>query len=183
MTRPTPVPQPKPRHYHISSVDQSVMELQRTYPDLAFRGRPLLPDQPHKAHLVTEDVADGTAVLSSTNLTKENKAFSPIVFSGDDSCNDQNTTGVTAPSDTSKNLGENRPDANHLSGPQAISLHITLRTGAKAESNTRIHPTTESSDDTHGKSSKKHAHVHKFSHSRCNYCNMVFRLPNKLSRE
>lgn len=144
----------RPAHDHINSVDQSVMELQKTYPDLAFRGRPLLQDQPHKSHLVTDDIGDGTAAFSKTHLTKENKAFSPVVFSGDNRCNDQNTAGVTAPSDTSKNLDESRPDANHLSGPQAISLHITLRTGAKAKSNIRIRPTNESSDDTHQKSSR-----------------------------
>ncbi|MEQ2173214.1 hypothetical protein GOODEAATRI_029654 [Goodea atripinnis] len=165
-TRKSSVPQPEPRHYRINSVDQSVMELQRTYPDLAFRGRPLLPDQPQKAHpATTGSVADGTSVLSKTNLIKESKAASPTVLSGDDGCNDRNNVGVAVPSDTAglsfKNSDETRVDDDHLSGLQAISLHITLRTGPKAESSMKrgkLHPTTESSDDTQQQSSKKHTH-------------------------
>ncbi|MEQ2226812.1 hypothetical protein ILYODFUR_031186 [Ilyodon furcidens] len=156
-TRKSSVPQPEPRHYRINSVDQSVMELQRTYPDLAFRGRPLLPDQPQKAHpTTTGSVADGA------NLIKESKAASPTVLSGDDGCNDRNNVGVAVPSDTAglsfKNSDETRVDDDHLSGPQAISLHITLRTAPKAESSMKrgkLHPTTESSDDTQQKSSSE----------------------------
>ncbi|KAM8852298.1 spermatogenesis-associated protein 2 [Synchiropus picturatus] len=32
--------------YHLSAVDQSIMEMQKNYPDLAIRGRPILPEKP-----------------------------------------------------------------------------------------------------------------------------------------
>ncbi|KAM9365077.1 uncharacterized protein KZ484_011280 [Pholidichthys leucotaenia] len=41
-------PQPKPRRSHLFSADHSIMEMQREYPDLAIRGRPLIPDKPSK---------------------------------------------------------------------------------------------------------------------------------------
>uniref|UniRef100_A0A3Q1HI31 Spermatogenesis-associated protein 2 PUB-like domain-containing protein n=1 Tax=Anabas testudineus TaxID=64144 RepID=A0A3Q1HI31_ANATE len=47
-TRLSEHPQPKPRSSNVMSVDQSIMEMQRTYPDLVFRGRPLVPDKPHQ---------------------------------------------------------------------------------------------------------------------------------------
>ncbi|KAM4730385.1 uncharacterized protein FYW61_010637 isoform 1-T2 [Anableps anableps] len=148
-SRPPSVPQPKlPRHH--PSVDQADMELQWPYPDLAFRGRPLLPEQPHRAPpTMTSSVTDGTSVLSKTNLMKESKAASPTVFSRDDGCNDKNSVGVFAPADTRTSDDDDPP-----SGPQAISLHLTLRTGAKAESSRRrgrIQPTTDCSDDTQQK--------------------------------
>ncbi|XP_070696824.1 uncharacterized protein [Pempheris klunzingeri] len=49
-TRPAVNTQSKPQHCHLISSDQSIMEMQMTYPDLAFRGRLLLPDKPYQAN-------------------------------------------------------------------------------------------------------------------------------------
>ncbi|XP_014907674.1 uncharacterized protein LOC106959549 isoform X1 [Poecilia latipinna] len=140
------VPQPKPRR-HRPSVDQSDMELQWQYPDLAFRGRPLLPDQPPKATAaMTGGVPDSTSVLPKTNLTKEDRDVSPSVSTGDDGWND---SSCFRNSDESRAHDDDDGD-DDLSGPQAISLHITLRTGGKAQAGKkrgRVQPTSETSDD------------------------------------
>uniref|UniRef100_A0A3Q2DSN1 Uncharacterized LOC107088898 n=1 Tax=Cyprinodon variegatus TaxID=28743 RepID=A0A3Q2DSN1_CYPVA len=142
--RPPSVPQPKPRRYGLSNMDHSVMDLQRTYPDLAFRGRPLLAEQPQKA-AVADCVADGTTEHLKTKLM-ENKALT-----GCDGYKDRTSAGVTDPSETSfRNSDESRlDDDDHLSGPQAISLHITLRKGPKVEPSLdlgKMPPPTEASD-------------------------------------
>ncbi|XP_038155310.1 uncharacterized protein LOC119792653 [Cyprinodon tularosa] len=141
--RPPSVPQPKPRRYSLSNMDHSVMDLQRTYPDLAFRGRPLLAEQPQKA-AVADCVADGTTEHLKTKLM-ENKALT-----GCDGYKDRTSAGVSDPSETSfRNSDESRLDDDHLSGPQAISLHITLRKGPKVEPSLdlgKMPPLTEASD-------------------------------------
>lgn len=152
--RPHSVPQPKPRRYGLSNMDHSVMDLQRTYPDLAFRGRPLLAEQPQKA-AVADCVADGTTEHLKTKLM-ENKALT-----GCDGYKDRTSAGVTDPSETSfRNSDEYRlDDDDHLSGPQAISLHITLRKGPKVEPSLdqgKMPPLTEASDGKQ-KSGKKNS--------------------------
>ncbi|XP_032408523.1 spermatogenesis-associated protein 2 isoform X1 [Xiphophorus hellerii] len=142
------VPQPKPRR-HRPSVDQADMELQWQYPDLAFRGRPLLPDQPPKATpTMTGGVPDSLSVLPKTNLTKEDRDVSPSVSTRDDGRND---SSCFRNSDESRACDDDGDDGDDdLSGPQAISLHITLRTGSKAEAGKkrgRVQPTSETSDD------------------------------------
>uniref|UniRef100_A0A3Q2QJQ6 Uncharacterized LOC105916049 n=1 Tax=Fundulus heteroclitus TaxID=8078 RepID=A0A3Q2QJQ6_FUNHE len=156
------IPQPKQRRCHLNSVDHSVIELQMTYPDLAFRGRPLLPDQPHKAQpTMTSTAADGSSALSETNVTREATAASPRAFGGDDGCNDRIGVGVTGPSDTSKlsfrDSDESRVDDDPLSGPPAISLVITPRAGPREASmkRGRAHPIAASSDETQQKSSRE----------------------------
>ncbi|XP_043992720.1 spermatogenesis-associated protein 2-like protein isoform X1 [Gambusia affinis] len=149
-SRPPSVPQPKPRR-HRPSVDQSDMDLQWQYPDLAFRGRPLLPDQPPKATpAMTGDVPDSLSVLPKTNLTKEGRDVSPSVSPGDDGWNDSScfrNSDESRVCDDDDGGGDGDDD---LSGPQAISLHITLRTGGKAEAGKkrgRVQQTSETSDD------------------------------------
>ncbi|XP_004572110.1 uncharacterized protein LOC101475637 [Maylandia zebra] len=139
-TRLVTTPQPKPQHYHLCSVDPSIMEMQRTYPDLAIRGRPLLPDKPHK-------VCSSTKAVSAADLPKtdcsENPctAVAPVLTTNDDSKAQQsldgsrrgrNSGGASAPGDTGSDTHRSRVD-DELSGPKAISLHITLRAGATAQ--------------------------------------------------
>ncbi|KAL7383222.1 hypothetical protein ABVT39_006858 [Epinephelus coioides] len=158
----TVTPQPKPRRCHLSSVDQSIMEMQMIYPDLAIRGRPLLPDKPRRANSSrsssSKDVHttsahnysdDNTAAdLCKRNSVKGTKAAASAIQSKtgevlgdngrDSGCNDRNSGGATAPGDAiSSSISDTdggRVD-DELSGPQAISLHITLRAGSKAEQN------------------------------------------------
>ncbi|XP_054882103.1 spermatogenesis-associated protein 2 [Poeciliopsis prolifica] len=146
-SRPPSVPQPKPRR-HRPSVDPSDMDLQWPYSDLAFRGRPLLPDQPPKATpAMTGGVPDSISVLPKTNLTKEDRNVSPSVSTGDDGWND---SSCFRNSDESRALDDDDDGDDDLSGPQAISLHITLRTGGGAEAakkRGRVQPNSETSDD------------------------------------
>ncbi|XP_071337729.1 uncharacterized protein [Trachinotus anak] len=153
-------PQPKPRHCHLSSADQSIMEMQRTYPDLAFRGRPLVPDKPHQANscrssskavshnysndckaaeLPRRDCIKGTKAALTAICSKHDGSKADEVLGDNDRSsgyNDRNSGGTSTPGNTSSssfsNTDGSRAD-DEFSCPQAISLHITLRAGAKAE--------------------------------------------------
>lgn len=142
-------PQPKPRRCHLMSVDNSIMEMQRTYPDLAFRGRPLVPDKPHQenssrssnkgvrtsgcdiqgAEPLKRDSVKGTRAAASSAGCKADEAC------GDSSrsSNDDFTMTGTNPQGNTISSSIDGSGADELSGPQAISLHITLRTGSNAE--------------------------------------------------
>ncbi|XP_068573593.1 sodium/potassium/calcium exchanger 1 [Cebidichthys violaceus] len=149
--RPAVKPQPKPRSCRLSGIDQSIMEMQMTYPDLAFRGRPLLPDKPQRANGSSKDVhtvsandnsGDGEAAevpkiesikgtkVSATTIRSKNDGGKADEVFGDDrrgsGCSDRNSGGSAAAGDGSRDDGE-------LRGPQAISLHITLRAASTAE--------------------------------------------------
>jgi len=145
-------PQPKPQGNHLVSVDQSIMEMQRTYPDLAFRGRPLLPDQPHKARnnignskvVCNTELNERDRIKKSKNATptnlSEGESSKAEKLCGDNgrtiSCNDKNIDVISSPIDTissSFDGSHGRRVDDEFSGPQAISLHITLRAGTKAE--------------------------------------------------
>ncbi|XP_076599169.1 uncharacterized protein LOC143328112 [Chaetodon auriga] len=152
-------PQPKPPRCHLISEDQSIMEMQMTYPDLAFRGRPLLPDKPHRAN-TNRSSSKAVHTASSNNYSDDNKAAelprrgcikdteaaattvcrknhgSTTAEVFDDSgrsssSNDRNTPGDTISSRFSNTDGSRVDD--ELSHPQAISLHITLKDGSMAE--------------------------------------------------
>ncbi|KAL3972504.1 tropomyosin 4 [Sarotherodon galilaeus] len=149
-TRLVTTPQPKPQHYHLCSVDPSIMEMQRTYPDLAIRGRPLLPDKSHKVCSSTKAVS--AADLPKTDCTENPcTAVAAVLITNDDGKAQQsldgnrrgrhgngrnsgtvNSGGAGAPGDTGSDTHRSRVD-DELSGPQAISLHITLRAGATAQ--------------------------------------------------
>ncbi|XP_044068954.1 uncharacterized protein si:ch211-189a15.5 isoform X2 [Siniperca chuatsi] len=177
-TRLAANPQPKPRRCHPVSVDQSIMEMQMTYPDLAFRGRPLLPDKPLPANssrssskadhtastnnyrddskaadLPRRDCIKGPKAAATTIRSKnENGGSKADEVFGDDS---RNRGGTTAPGDTISSSfssrGGSRVDAE-LSGPQAISLHITLRAESTAEQSLKpgeSQPTAEPPSWTH----------------------------------
>ncbi|XP_039994828.1 uncharacterized protein LOC120796267 isoform X2 [Xiphias gladius] len=162
-TRLAVTPQPKPRHCHLISADQSIMEMQRTYPDLSFRGRLLVPDKPHQAntsrcsskavHTAIENYSDDNKVseLPKRNCIKGTKVASTSICSKNDGskadevlggngrssvCNDRNSGGSMSPQNTTSSSFSNNDGSrvdDELSGPQAISLHITLRAGSKAE--------------------------------------------------
>lgn len=151
-------PQPKPRRRHLISLDQSIMEMQETYPDLAFRGRPLLRDKPHQtnckavhtdstnnysnnqaAELPKRDCIKVTKAAATTILSR-NYGSKAGEVSGDDGrsggCNDRNSGGTTAPGEAVSSSFSNADGSrvhDELSPPQAISLHITLRAGSTAE--------------------------------------------------
>ena len=128
------------------------MEMQRTYPDLAFRGRPLLPDQPHKARnnignskvVCNTELNERDRIKKSKNATptnlSEGESSKAEKLCGDNgrtiSCNDKNIDVISSPIDTissSFDGSHGRRVDDEFSGPQAISLHITLRAGTKAE--------------------------------------------------
>lgn len=140
-------PQPKPRRYHLNSTDQSVMEMQQKYSDLAFRGRPLVPEQRHRTHGAAgnKNLASN-AVVSKRNSLKGSKAptfLSEDSFSKADKTPDENNVRTPAPSDVSGS--DEYRVGDELSGPQAISLYTTQRTELEAEprARTRKPPSTE----------------------------------------
>lgn len=122
-----------------------------TYPDLAFRGRPLLPDKPHRANnsrscrkavhtASTNNYSDDSKAadlprascikdikLATTSICSKTDDSKAAEVFGDDGrgsrCNDRNTGRTAADTDGSR-VGED------LSHPQAVSLHITLRAGS-----------------------------------------------------
>lgn len=167
-------PQPKPRRYHLNlnNADQSVMELQQTYSDLSFRGRRLVPERLPSTHGAVScrkvaavskmDSIKGSKDGAPTLLSQDNfsKADKPIVASGRTSgSTDENNERTTAPSDTSAS-DESR--VHELSGPQAISLHITQRTGPKTELRLKHekNPSTEEVPArTQPQSGKDHTHL------------------------
>ncbi|XP_029305234.1 uncharacterized protein LOC115019783 [Cottoperca gobio] len=176
-------PQPKPGRCHLNSVDQSIIEMEKSYPDLAFRGRLLLPHKPQRANsskssskdvhlpsindysdvskaaeLPKKDCIKGTRVNATTVHSKDDGIKADEVL-GDDGrgigCNDRNSGGTTAPGDTMSSSSSTSTNTSttdgsrvhdELSEPQAVSLHIILRAGSKAEQSLKPgepHPTAE----------------------------------------
>ncbi|XP_041803441.1 uncharacterized protein LOC121613839 isoform X2 [Chelmon rostratus] len=147
--------QPKPRCCNLISEDQSIMEMQMTYPDLAFRGRPLLPDKPYQANTSkssskavhtagTNNYSDGSkaaelprrdCMKNPTNVCSKNHSSTGLHAFGDNGrssgSNDRNTSGDTISSRLSNTDGSRVDD--ELIHPQAISQHITLKDGSMAE--------------------------------------------------
>ncbi|TNN63947.1 Spermatogenesis-associated protein 2 [Liparis tanakae] len=146
-------PQPKPRRCRNTGVDQSIMEMQMTYPDLAFRGRPLRPGKPQRANGSSKDVhapntkdnsGDGKAAevpkVGATTIRSRNDGSKADDVVGDDcrgsGCSDRNRGGGPAAGDAnSGHIGTTDGGAGDggLRGPQALSLHITLRAASIAE--------------------------------------------------
>ncbi|XP_069030750.1 uncharacterized protein [Embiotoca jacksoni] len=108
-------PVPKPQRSHLFTVDQSIMEMQQTYPDLAFRGRPLLTDKPRRAH------SGSKAICPDRDSGRRSRAAD-----SDATCVDSEG-GLVA-----DGTGGTEPPGDELSGPQ-WSLHITLRAGPQTE--------------------------------------------------
>ncbi|XP_078128511.1 uncharacterized protein LOC144531973 isoform X2 [Sander vitreus] len=135
-TRLAVKPQPKPRRCHLISVDQSIMEMQMTYPDLVFRGRPVQLDEPQQANsckssskdahttstnnysddskateLPERDCIKGTkaAAAAKTICSKNDGSKADEVF-GDDGrgsgCNDRNSGGTTSLGDTISSISK-----------------------------------------------------------------------------
>lgn len=137
---PLPIVKPQPQHSHLISNDRSIIEMQMTYPDLAFRGRPLHQEKTHHAnsskafnttsninysddskaaHLPMANYIKGIIPAASDNFSKTAE-----VFGDDDSyCND--SCGVQAAAD----IDGGRAD-DELCHPPSFSLHITLRAGS-----------------------------------------------------
>ncbi|XP_068597777.1 spermatogenesis-associated protein 2-like protein [Brachionichthys hirsutus] len=107
-------PQPKPRRYQLTPADHSIIEMQMTYSDLTFRGRPLLPDKRQRGSVVRH---------AGTDI----KAAAPAV-SGSNDGGGGGRTGVPGDSiSTSFSTGDGEPGA-----PQTVALRITLRSGSAA---------------------------------------------------
>ncbi|XP_044229528.1 uncharacterized protein si:ch211-189a15.5 isoform X1 [Thunnus albacares] len=68
--------QPKSRCCHLSSVDQSIMEMQMTYDDLAIRGRPLLQDKLHRANS-SKSSSKFVHTASTNNNSDDSKVVQP----------------------------------------------------------------------------------------------------------
>lgn len=114
------------------------MEMQRTYPDLAFRGRRLVPDKPHLAnssrsssgkagHTVGRTYSDNS---KDAELPKrEGRAAAgelPVDSGTGDGGTDRDSAGMST----------TNADDDEVSGPLGIphhSLHITLRAVSQAE--------------------------------------------------
>ncbi|KAM3606653.1 uncharacterized protein V6R79_020651 [Siganus canaliculatus] len=138
-------PQPKPRRSHFISADQSILEMQRTYPDLAFRGRPLLPDKPHRVNSgrsssKADDLCRRDVVRDSRGRGRhEGGAAEVLGADGRSSDPKEKNSDRSGP-------GDSRGRADELSHDQSASLHITLRAGITAEQALRPEstpPTTE----------------------------------------
>ncbi|KAM8860326.1 uncharacterized protein AB9W97_019907 [Spinachia spinachia] len=132
--------EPEPRGCPLVGVEQSIMEMQMTYPDLAFRGRPLLPDKPRRTNRSRRNVpttctndpsgdSKGPEVpklerIKGTHTTVRSKDNRRADEVDDDQCRG---IGCNIPSsDGSTQDGE-------LRGLQAVSLHIILRAASDAE--------------------------------------------------
>uniref|UniRef100_A0A7N8X469 Uncharacterized LOC113131454 n=1 Tax=Mastacembelus armatus TaxID=205130 RepID=A0A7N8X469_9TELE len=174
-TRLTMKPQPKPQQCHLISVDQSIMEMQITYPDLAFRGRPLIPDKPHSAnssrstskddHIATDNHSDdgkvagppkrdcikGTKAAASTAYRKNDGSKDDEVFvdNGSDYRTSGGTTTLGTTATGSFSNGDRSRLDDELNGPQALSLHITLRAGSTAGQSLKTGEQQAAAGDTH----------------------------------
>ncbi|KAL6101421.1 uncharacterized protein ACO6RY_16672 [Pungitius sinensis] len=128
-------PQAEPRGCPLVGVDQSIMEMQMTYPDLAFRGRPLLPDKPKRTNRTRRDVpttstsdpngdSNGPEVpkiehIKGTHTTARSKDHSGADEVDDDQCRGSGCNICN--SDGSREDGRLR------------ALPITLRAASEAE--------------------------------------------------
>ncbi|XP_060943596.1 spermatogenesis-associated protein 2 [Limanda limanda] len=131
----------------IPIADQFIMEMQRTYPDLAFRGRPLVPDKPHRAKRIRgsskdSDTASGhysdnnkASEIPKRQGIKDIRATSKMICSKIDGSKADNMLGDEGRSSgfndhrsSCRDTDGNRVDVE-LSGPQAISLQMGLKPG------------------------------------------------------
>ncbi|CAN9500180.1 unnamed protein product [Ophioblennius macclurei] len=113
-------PRPKPRRTCLVNADQSLMEMQKTYPDLTFRGRKLLLDKPHKTH-------------SNTRRSRSVRHTNTEADDGAGGVGGEDTEAAEAVTE-------------ELSDPQATSLHIVLRSGHAEEKSLKpedLQPTSE----------------------------------------
>ncbi|KAM7408067.1 hypothetical protein PAMA_001967 [Pampus argenteus] len=140
-------PAVNPQCCHLSSVDQSIMEMQMAYDDLAIRGRPLLQDKPHRANS-SKSSSKSVHTASPSNNGDDIKAVHPPDRSCIRSTKAAAATTICSKIDGSKccemigdngNIGnslkksDGSRTADELGDPQDISLHITLRAGSNAE--------------------------------------------------
>ncbi|KAM9345092.1 uncharacterized protein ABDE67_013987 [Symphorus nematophorus] len=169
-TRITVNPVPKPRRSQLISEDQSIMEMQRNYPDLAIRGRRLLQDKPQRAHGGRSGRrAAHTATDDRTDCIKDTRAAAAAATVRDNTddvfVDDSRSSGWN---DGSSGRSRVQGDAisssfshtdggrgeDELSHPQAASLHLTLRAGATAEA-----PAWTQQQDTADLQNKRPAHL------------------------
>ncbi|CAJ1066539.1 uncharacterized protein LOC117811213 isoform X1 [Xyrichtys novacula] len=151
--------QPKPLSCKINSEDQSIMEMQMTYPDLAFRGRPLLPDKPHRAissrssgkavHTASINIPNnsnaadlprgdlGSKASASTiyNHSNVHRAHSDGVRCSD--CNDRNCGAPAGPATVSSGLCKTEVDRADDKHGHSQALNHTTRAGSPAEQSSK----------------------------------------------
>ncbi|XP_010780336.1 peripheral-type benzodiazepine receptor-associated protein 1, partial [Notothenia coriiceps] len=146
-----PQPQPKPRRSHLTSVDQSILEMHKSYPDLSIKGRRLVPHRapredsrgregpPGSTNIHCDEAgADGgtTAAAPSVHRTEDGLTAEGVM--GEESrgsgCSDRISGGSAPPGDAlSSSTTDGGRGEEELSGPLGVSLHITLRAGSKGE--------------------------------------------------
>ncbi|KAL3049886.1 hypothetical protein OYC64_012031 [Pagothenia borchgrevinki] len=144
-------PQPKPRRNHLTSVDQSILEMQKSYPDLSFKGRRLVPHRapredsrgregpPGSTNTHCDEAgADGgtTAAAPSVHRTEDGLTAEGVM--GEESrgsgCSDRISGGSAPPGEPlSSSTTDGGRGEDELSGLLGVSLHITLRAGSKGE--------------------------------------------------
>ncbi|XP_030011060.1 uncharacterized protein LOC115433735 [Sphaeramia orbicularis] len=152
--KPAVNPKPKPRRSHLYNVDQSLMEMHRNYPDLSIRGRPVLQDKAPRgssrssskaahaastlihsdhslaAQLVDKDPGESSRAAAAAALaTGQSELFKATEVVGH---GHRSNDGISTTGSNNNSSGGGRLD-HELSGPLAMSLHITLRTGAGSE--------------------------------------------------
>ncbi|XP_033956282.1 spermatogenesis-associated protein 2-like protein [Pseudochaenichthys georgianus] len=152
-SRPEFKPQPKPRRSHLTSVDQSILEMHKSYPDLSIKGRRLVPHRAPREDSrgregrpgstdthCDEAGADGgtTAAAPSVHRTEDGLTAEGVI--GEESrgsgCSDRISGGSAPPGDPlSSSTTDGGRGEDELSGPPGVSLHITLRAGSKGEQN------------------------------------------------
>ncbi|KAI4812589.1 hypothetical protein KUCAC02_023964 [Chaenocephalus aceratus] len=144
-------PQPKPRRSHLTSVDQSILEMHQSYPDLSIKGRRLVPHRAPREDSrgregrpgstdthCDEAGADGgtTAAAPSVHRTEDGLTAEGVM--GEESrgsgCSDRISGGSAPPGDPlSSSTTDGGRGEDELSGPLGVSLHITLRAGSQGE--------------------------------------------------
>nr|XP_019959094.1 PREDICTED: uncharacterized protein LOC109639855 [Paralichthys olivaceus] len=140
--RPPVRPRGMPRHQRLINADRSILEMQRTYPDLAFRGRLLVPDKPQPAkrsrssnkviHTASGHGSDSSKVpeIPKRDGIKDISTTSTIISSK----NDEGKADNMLSDDGRSNGCDDNPPGNttcsscrDTDGNRDISLHVTLR--------------------------------------------------------
>ncbi|KAG7214381.1 hypothetical protein INR49_023092 [Caranx melampygus] len=153
-TRLAVKPQPKPRHTHFITTDQSIMEMQRIYPDLAFRGRRLVPDKPHLANS-SRSSSGKAGDAAGHSYSDDSKDAELPKRDGRAAAGELSGDSGTGSGDTDRNSGgmsTTNADDDEVSGPPGIphhSLHITLRAASQAERDLKYRESQQAAAGAH----------------------------------
>ncbi|KAK5853558.1 hypothetical protein PBY51_014700 [Eleginops maclovinus] len=139
-------PQPKPRRNHLNSVDQSIMEMHISYPDLSIKGRRLVPHRALRADsswsgsreaptgsTSYSDVAEavkGPTAAAATTVRRRDDGLTAEDVTGDQrgvaGCTDRSSGSASSSTTDGGRLDD------ELSGPLSLHLTHSLRAGSAA---------------------------------------------------